>query len=232
MITFLMVATLLLGTPAENESITYLYNSVEETTGNITGESSRTIQRLSQSTLEVLVTWSSLTDSSSGRQRYVVDNEFRTLEWTVEQPGEDTRYSGIRDGNILTITGTLNGEAVDKQIKIDDKPFYNNPAFGLQGFVRSGQEKTEFRTLRPGDLAEYKMKAKVEEHTVIVIQGQEIAAIRVQWGLTGLKSKFFKQNLWFRESDGVFLRAQPREGEYAEFAGEQEEPPNSAEGGR
>jgi hypothetical protein len=56
------------------------------------------------------------------------------------------------------------------------------------------------------------MKAKVEEHTVIVIQGQEIAAIRVQWVLTGLKSKFFKQNLWFRESDGVFLRAQPREG--------------------
>lgn len=156
------------------------------------------MRRVSDDRIEVLVSWRSLADSTSGTQRYLVDNEYATLEWSVQDTVEHTDCSGRREGNLLIVRGTLKGEAVDESIGIDDKPFYFNPSLSLQGFVRSGEEKCEFRTLRPASLSEYKMKAKVEEHTTITIQGREYPAVRVKWGLTGFKSRFFNQKLWFR----------------------------------
>jgi len=216
-----VVAALLLGAAPAEESVTYRYHSIDEETGAVVGESSRLVRRFSDDRIEVLLAWKSFADSTSGTQRYLVDNEYATLEWSVQSPGQNTDYSGWREENVLVVRGTLRGEVVDESIEIDDKPFYLNPSFNLQSFARSGREKLEFRTLRPDKLSEHKMKVKVEERTTIEIQGKEYSAVRLKWGLTGFKSYFFNQNLWFRESDGVFLRAEPRDGVYAEFVSQE-----------
>jgi len=214
---FALALTALFLSSDSSIALTLHYETRNADSGAIVTKSSRVIRRVSPSTFEVVLLWASPADSSSGEQRYLVDDDFATLEWTVERPDTKTNYTGRREGNVLTITGTLDGAVVEKRIEIDERPFHNNPSFGLEGFVRSGEKEAEFRTLRPDNLSDYKMKARVKERDVINIGGQEVTAVRVEWGLTGFKSMFFKRNLWFRESDGRFLRSEVADGEYSEL---------------
>jgi hypothetical protein len=206
---------------AGDKSRTYFYRSYNAKTGDLVGESSRRIEPHPDGGYRVFVEWESYPDTSSGTQEYVLDENYSTLSWKVMNAKAKTDYRGERTGEVLTITGTVKGETVSKELKLDALPFYNNPNLGLENFVRSGEEKREFRTLRPDNLKQYKMKASLKDTETITINGEEIEAVKVQWGLTGLKAAFFKQTLWFRKSDGVFMRSQERNDVYGEFYSEE-----------
>jgi hypothetical protein len=203
-----------------DEPRTNYYRSYHSKTGKLVGESSRRIEQRTDGGYRVFVEWRSDPDTSSGTQEYVLDENYSTLSWKVMNPKAGTDYKGERNGKVLTISGTVKGEVVSKELKIDEKPFYYNPNLGLENFVRSGEEKREFRTLRPDNLKQYKMKASLKDTETITINGTEVEAIKVKWGLTGLKAAFFRQTLWFRKSDGVFLKSKERNDVYSELFSE------------
>jgi len=200
---------------------TYHYRDLSEEDDTEIGKATRTVQQLVGGGLSVHVEWIDLRTGNSGVQEYVVDAARSTRSWVISHPGEDTGYRGIRDGEKVIIIGSLKGELIDTQIKIGKEPFYYNPAVGMQGFILSGEKKTEFRVLRPKDLNQYKMKAQVKGEEQVTIDGTTYDAIKVKWGLTGLKSKFFSQYYWFRKSDGLFIKSSPHDGYYTEFVSEE-----------
>jgi hypothetical protein len=199
---------------------TYIYRVHDEDSADVTDEVTRQIRLLPSGEMRVNVEWESTVDSTGGTLEHLLDGAWETLRWKVTNPHEGTDYVGTRNGNTLVIEGTHHGEPVSKEIEIDEKPFFSNPSLGLEGFVRSGEEKMEFRTLRPDNLSEYKMKAQVKEVENITVNGEEIEAVRVKWGLTGLKAMFYSQTLWFRKADGVLLRTKSSRGRYTELFSE------------
>jgi hypothetical protein len=204
--------------PGENGKVrTFYYHSIHVESGDVIGESVRRMEHLSSGQISVKAEWSSVPDSASGTGEAILDRDFTTRSWVMSNPGNDTEIRGERNGESLSITGTLRGEPVSKEIEIDEMPFYHNPSLGLEAFVRSGEKKREFRTLRPDNLEQYKMKAEVKETDMITVNGAEVEAVKVKWGLTGLRSMFFSRELWYRKSDGVFLKSQENDGAYREL---------------
>lgn len=214
------ISVLLLMSSPGDAGRTFFYKTYREKTGEVLTRSARYIENLSPDRIKVTIKWESESNGTSGTQEYVLDADYATQRWKVSHPGEDTDYVGERKGNMLVIKGRLNGKPMDKTIEIDEKQFYNNPSVGLEGFVRSGQEKLEFRTIRPDNLSEYKMKAAHKGVETITINGKKVEAIRVKWGLTGLRSKFYSRTFWFRKSDSVFVKSNVSGGESSELVSE------------
>lgn len=156
----------------------------------------------------------------SGTQTSTLDTRYAMLHWKVVDPDEHTDYVGERKGNLLLIKGTHNNKPVDKRMKIDNLPFFTNPTIGLEEFVRTGKKKMDFRTIRPDNLSQYKMKAENQGIQAITVGGKLIAVIQVKWRLTGLRSRFYSQTYWFRKSDGVFVKSKVSRGRFSELVEE------------
>ena len=198
----------------------FLYRTYDEKTGELVTETRRSIEHLEDGRIRMKISWHSPADSSSGTQEHLLDGSYSTEEWQVNHPDVNTVYSGTREPEALRFHGTLGGEPLEKEIEIDEKPVYVNPAAGLQGFYLSGETETRFHSLRPSNLAEYTMKARIEERDEIELNGQKVRAVRIKWGLSGLKAAFFSTNYWFRESDGLFLFSEASRGTWSEFVEE------------
>ena len=65
------------------------------------------------------------------------------------------------------------------------------------------------------------MKAENKGVETITVSGKKVEAIRVKWGLTGLRSKFYGQTFWFRQSDGVYLKSKVEHSEFSELVSEE-----------
>ena len=167
---------------------------------------------------QIVVHWNSMT--GDGVLEHIVDVDYATKRWHLQVPKEDTDYTGERNGRKLILRGRHKGKKLDKTVEIDDLPLFFQPVLGLAEFVRSGEKSIEFRSLRPDTLKHYKMKAKRQDMEMVEVNGEDVPAVRVKWGVTGLLSKIFSQTYWFRESDGVYLRSKPAFGAYTVFAGE------------
>ena len=65
------------------------------------------------------------------------------------------------------------------------------------------------------------MKTENKGVETITVSGKKVETIRVKWGLTGLRSKFYGQTFWFRKSDGVYLKSKVEHGEFSELISEE-----------
>ncbi len=198
---------------------TLFYHDHNEKTGEIT-KISRHMEDTSSGEVKITINWEVENSVKSGTQTSTLDARYATLRWKVTAPNEHTDYVGERKDNVLLIKGTHNDKPVDKRIEIDDLPFFSNPTIGLEEFVRTGKKKMNFRTLRPDNLSQYKMKAKNQGEQTITVGDKPVEVIQVKWGLTGLRSKFYSQTYWFRKSDGVFIKSEVSYDRFSELVKE------------
>jgi hypothetical protein len=216
-----IVALLLAGAAsaaAADDAVVHVFRTLDAETGEVRVETRRATRPGPDGTLEVRFAWESLADGTSGERVYLVEaTDHSTREWTARLPHEGTELRGVRSGDGIEITGTRHGEPIEKRVDLDDDLFWSNPFFGMESFVRSGRDRVEFSTLRPDNLTCYGMKASIEGRETIRWAGREVAAVRVKWGLRGFRAPFFRRTIWFRESDGVYLRSQVADGEYTEL---------------
>ena len=101
---------------------------------------------------------------------------------------------------------TFKGKEITKELKIDNRPWYQAWNLSFSRFVLSGRGRQEFWTLRDSDLKEFVMVVIRENEEVIELNGQAVEAVKVKVTLNNWMSKFWKVHYWFRKSDGVFLR--------------------------
>lgn len=212
----IILASLFINVPAFAEQKLF-YREYKEKSGEAVDETSFYIGDPVDG--KIVVQWKS--QKTGDTSEYIMDANYAIQSWRVVSKKNDTDYIGKRSGKQLIVKGRNYGKEIDDKIKINDKPFFLYPAFGLSEFVRSGQKSLEFWALRPDKLKGYKMKAKRQDEEVITLSGVEVKAIKVKWGLTGLLSRLFSQTSWYRKSDGLFVKSGVFRGKFMELANEQ-----------
>jgi len=196
----------------------FFYRTYDEKTGEAVNTFSITVEDMQEG--ERIVYWKKKEGKYLTIEEYILDAEYATKSWKVKRPSDQTFYVGQRKGNVLILNGKLKGKPLNKQIKIDEKPFYYNPKLGLRKFVLSRKPSAQFWALRNDDVTEYLMEAQNKGPETIKISGQNIEAIRVHWTLPDFRSAFFKRVYWFRESDGYYIRQKASKNQIRELVKE------------
>ena len=135
------------------------------------------------------------------------DRAGRTHAWNFQQ-GQQTAIRVVRDGNLLKISGLLRGEEIQKDEKIDDRPWYQPLSFSLRSFLDSPETRISFWMIRSDNLQVVVMQAKKEGIEEITVAGKTVRAQKVILSREGLFAAFWQSVFWFREEDRIFVRYQ------------------------
>jgi len=106
------------------------------------------------------------------------------------------------------------------RIDLDDKPFYNLPQFNLTKFVLSNAQKIEFWMLRKDRLIKRLMQAKKRGEETILVNGEKTDVIRVFYSNFGASEKYHRRVLYFRKTDGLFVKKRTSRGLMADLISE------------
>lgn len=134
------------------------------------------------------------------------DTVLRTLAWTLHAPRRDTEVTVQRQGNTLVVSGRLHGEAVNKQIMLDDAPWFQATSLSLRPFIMSDAPRIRYWLLRPDTLNAYKLTATRQGVETLALPSGPTRAVKVVVRAGGLLAPFWSSNYWFRADDGLFLR--------------------------
>lgn len=137
--------------------------------------------------------------------KFVLDKNYETINFQAIDSEGGTNYQGILNGRTITVTGEISGKSINEEITLDEKPFYYTPKFNLSRFALSGEKEIQFWMLRKDSLSKYLMQAKHEGEENIIINGEEVPAIKIYYSATGKGERFYKRIYYFRKSDGIFI---------------------------
>lgn len=144
---------------------------------------------------------------------FITDGENRTLEWQYE--GKDSLFVAKRVGDFLTVTGKINGEAVNQRLELDERPWYQLIEFGLHDFIlNEDMEEAEFWVLRQEDLELFTMLAEKEEKKEASILGEKKTVIDVTVSLSNLPTFFWSVSYTFATDSGQYVGYRGKRGGY------------------
>lgn len=136
-----------------------------------------------------------------------------TEEWIHRNDKENTNFVAEREDNTIRINGTLKDEKVQKTVSIDGDLWLNKIDFGLSQFAMSDRESITFWTLKLSDLEPLHFRAEKMGVETLQINNQQVQAIKLKMTLKNfLLSKLWSANLWYRASDGLFLKYEGAKG--------------------
>lgn len=146
--------------------------------------------------------------SDAEEHRTEMDETLGTQRWTLTNPAEKTRVQAVREGNRILLSGHFQGKRLDRELAIDDAPWFQSLSTSLRAFLATPQPTTEFWTLRPDKLSLHKIRASKKGSEILDIGRNTVEAHRVEVRLTGLASLFGSGCYWFRTSDNLLVRYQ------------------------
>lgn len=164
------------------------------------GESIRTRQFLVEPSGQEVAIQSSVEDDWFFT---VCDDSGNTRQWHVDKAASD--FMAVRSGNTITISGTADGQRVDKKLTKNELPWFQSLYYSLSRFVRSEKQQIEFWMIRPDNLSLVKLRAEKEEMETIPVNGRPESAQKVRLAPTGLLSFIWHGYYWYRPGDGVLL---------------------------
>jgi len=131
-----------------------------------------------------------------------------TEEWVLRDEKENHNFTAQRTNDQIKIWGTFQGESVEKTVDIDERLWFNKLDHGLSEFAVSEQHELSFWVLKLlSDLDPLKMEAKKVGTESLTIDGKTYEAVKVKLTIDNfMLSKLWSAELWYRASDGLFLR--------------------------
>jgi hypothetical protein len=117
----------------------------------------------------------------------------------------------VREGDVLHVTGTYQGEEVNRTIDLEGRPWRGTYPM-LKGFVLSDAQSEEFFTYRPEANKDYVFKAIREGVETVTVDGMPVEAWRVRITFPGFKSLFWESHLWFSTRDGALVKTDEHRG--------------------
>ncbi len=128
-----------------------------------------------------------------------------TLAWSMlASPHTDVRAE--RKAEILHVQGSFQGQPVDKQLRLGNKPWFQSVSYALGRMVALERDKASFLFLRSDKLELLAMRAELAgKEEVATTDGERVAAQRVRIKLDSLVAAFWEASYWFRLPDQVFL---------------------------
>lgn len=145
-------------------------------------------------------------ESSEDCHLTLMDPTLTTRQWRLVNPGTATEITVRREKDVLLLNGRFEGQPVARAIEIDSDPWYQALSLSLRALRDAEKQSLEFWTLRPDNLEVHKLRAVRKGVEMLEVDGKQVAALKLEVSLTGLKAMFWRCNYWLRESDGVFLR--------------------------
>ncbi len=200
----------------------YAYTSKDKKDNTIS-EATHQFSRNSSDEIIAAVRWQFTKTGISGVEKSLLAENYSTKCSHIVVEGEGTEYTVLRQGNEVRLSGVYQRQNIDKFLKIDKNPFYTNPTIGLIGFLQSEKKKSRFWLLRPDEPKVILMQAQNLGVEIIDIGGRSKKAIKVKWGLTGLRALFFQEIYWFSPKTILFLKNVNREGTKTEIISVPEE---------
>lgn len=143
--------------------------------------------------------------STTEEHRTFMDEAMVTRRWSLTNPAEDTTVQARRDGNRIVLKGRFHGRQVDKELSIDEAPWFQSLSTSLRSFLATPGESIEFWTLRPDKLTAHKVRATKKGLETLTLGERQIEAYKVEVCLTGLGALLGRGRYWFRASDRLLL---------------------------
>lgn len=139
-------------------------------------------------------------------QSFELDPRFVSYTWTRRNAREGTDFTAVRHGNVIRLTGFFKSQRVNREYRIDDRPWKQCFPVDLQKWAASPDKTLTFWAINPLDLEIHTFRVKKQDRETITVNGQPVETVRVRIAPTGLLSFLWHCNVWFRASDGRFVR--------------------------
>jgi len=135
-----------------------------------------------------------------------------TIAWKVTEPKEGNDFQARRSGDIIHVTGTLKGRAVDRQVKVDGAPWYQ--IFGplMDELLPAGTGQREFWVVDPSDLVPHKMQVRRVGTERLTIRGAAVDTAKIHFSPAGALAPFWGADFWYRQGDGLWVTSRLPEG--------------------
>jgi hypothetical protein len=65
----------------------------------------------------------------------LIDETLATVSWTFSKPCTDSDFMATREGNVIRLSGTFHGDNLDKEIRIDDTPWFQATSLALRSLM-------------------------------------------------------------------------------------------------
>lgn len=151
------------------------------------------------------------TDGGEGgpqTQSFELDAAFLSNSWHRRNPRERTDFTAVRSGSVVRLTGLFKGKRVDREYKIDTRPWKQCFPVDLQEWAVSPEPSLTFWAINPVNLGMNLFCATKKETGTIVIGGKPVEAVHVRVSPVGPASFVWHSDVWFRKADGRYLRYQ------------------------
>ena len=128
-----------------------------------------------------------------------------TTEWKVTEPARGNDFRARRTGDLVHVTGTVNGKPVDRLVKVDAAPWYQ--VFGpiMDELLPAGAIQREFWVVDPSDFAAHKMQVRRAGNERLSIRGTAVDTAKIHFSPAGALAPFWGADFWYRQSDGLWV---------------------------
>jgi hypothetical protein len=128
-----------------------------------------------------------------------------TTDWHLSdsKTGDDLRAQ--RSGNMIHVTGTLKNRPVDRQVKVDGAPWYQDFGPLMEELLPAGSSQKEFWVLDPADLAAHKMQVRRTGTERVTVRGTAVDAAKIHFSPAGALAPFWGADFWYRQGDGLWV---------------------------
>jgi hypothetical protein len=139
-------------------------------------------------------------------QSFELDSSLLSNSWQRRNPRERTDFLAVRSGNTIRVTGLFKGKRVEREYKIDARPWKQCFPVDLQDWAVSSEPSLSFWAINPVSLGMNLFSAVKKGTGVIMVNGKMVEAVHVRVSPAGLAGALWHSDVWFRRSDGRYLR--------------------------
>ena len=140
------------------------------------------------------------------KQLYHYNSENILLRWEYTDSGDQSAFTAKREKSKILVSGTSQGQLVNKSLTVDDAVWLQNSEFGLQEFLKTDDKNKDFIVITPEDLSVNKFRATREAGEEISWKSNKIRVAKLKARLRGFLSIFWQATYWYRMPEMTFLR--------------------------
>jgi hypothetical protein len=140
------------------------------------------------------------------------DSSGKGIKTSYSVPAENNRFIAARqEGNRLILSGVdKNRKQINKSVKLSAQWFSN--FYIMPQFILSDTQQIDFCILEPLNSSVIKMRAIKEAEPMIEVDGNYVETIKVRLTLPGIAGAFWHSYIWYRKSDGIFIKTDETRG--------------------
>jgi hypothetical protein len=140
------------------------------------------------------------------------DASGKGIQISYRVPAENNRHiTAVQEGERLVLSGVdKNGKQINKSVRLSAQWFSN--FYIMPQFILSDASQVDFCIFEPLNSTVIKMRAIKESEPLLEVDGTFVETIKVRLTLPGIAGAFWHSYIWYRKSDGVFVKTDETRG--------------------